>query len=108
MSETGKSLHKQFEIDFQHAHQREAQMAASSAQPAAHVDAVVTDVKSVLKDAASSIHESRIRAAAPPAIGIPADISGSAFGLPIFAMAKSLVMKDSAEDQPAKAQSAGK
>jgi hypothetical protein len=113
MSATGKSHHERFQTNFHHAHRKNA-----DEHPAivANDDATPSGAVNSAKDSAATIHESRIRAAATPAaIGTAAGLPGdSTSGNPIYSMAKSLVMKDSALDPPetgqahsARARSAG-
>jgi hypothetical protein len=101
MFETGKSLHEQFESQDPHHSKTTADAGTVTAHATSELDATgVLDAMGALKDAAASIHESRIRAADQVAIGNPAGLPNPSFGNPIFAMAKSLVMQDSAVPQP--------
>src|SRR5271154_1358984 len=97
MRGTGKSNHDQSEIESPDRHQSNAETVESSA---ADDGAVAASGMGTLKDAAASIHESRIRAATPAAIGSDLSLPTATLGNPIFAMAKSLVMKDSVAADP--------
>jgi hypothetical protein len=97
MSVKRKSHRASFEIEPQRAY---AHACGTPAPPTANTAAAPADKTnhaSHSKDAASSIHESRIRAASHRAAGTAADLPDPAPGNPIYALAKSLVMKDSSE-----------
>lgn len=98
MSATGKSHHERFETNV---HRANCKNLDQHLAIVTNEDAIAAAAMNSAKDSAATIHESRIRAAIPPAIGTAVGLpDDSTLGNPVFAMAKSLVMKDSALGPP--------